>query len=197
MARPQAADYDDRREAILRKAAQMYASAGFLGTSIADLAAACDTSKALIYHYFSSKDEILYEIMDSHISALLHIVDNIESRSNDRPEQQLEELTRRFVELYVDASAYHKVLASDLDKLSIERRSLIITGERTLIATVETMVRTLSPVLDAKPGQVRAATMLYFGMINWMHTWFRADGPLDSQDVVNLVMQIFLQGLPK
>ncbi len=54
MARPQSPDYDKRRDAIVSAAAHLYARRGFQGASVADLAKACGTSKALIYHYFPS-----------------------------------------------------------------------------------------------------------------------------------------------
>jgi AcrR family transcriptional regulator len=46
MARTQAADYGQRREAIVEAAAGLYAQHGFLGASLADLAASCNTSKS-------------------------------------------------------------------------------------------------------------------------------------------------------
>ena len=70
MARPQSPDYDKRREAILAAAAQLYARKGFPGASVAELAKACNTSKSLIYHYFPSKDDILYAVMAEHLDAL-------------------------------------------------------------------------------------------------------------------------------
>ena len=70
MARPQSPDYDKRREAILAAAAQLYAKKGFPGASVAELAKACRTSKSLIYHYFPSKDDILYAVMAEHLDAL-------------------------------------------------------------------------------------------------------------------------------
>ena len=67
---PQSPDYDKRREAILAAAAQLYARKGFPGASVAALAKACRTSKSLIYHYFPSKDDILYAVMAEHLDAL-------------------------------------------------------------------------------------------------------------------------------
>ena len=60
MARTQAPDYEERRIAIIDKAAELFARRGFMGASVADLAAACQTSKSLIYHYFPSKEDILF-----------------------------------------------------------------------------------------------------------------------------------------
>ena len=71
MARTQAADYEERRTAIVEQAARLFAERGFLGASIADLAEACDSSKSLIYHYYASKEDILYDVMHSHVRALL------------------------------------------------------------------------------------------------------------------------------
>ena len=50
MARPQSPDYEQRREAILSAAARLYATKGFPGASVAELAKACGASKSLIYH---------------------------------------------------------------------------------------------------------------------------------------------------
>ena len=50
MARTQAPDYEERRIAIVDKAAELFARRGFTGASLSDLAAACQTSKSLIYH---------------------------------------------------------------------------------------------------------------------------------------------------
>src|SRR5262249_11214860 len=54
MARKQAPDYEQRREAIVDAAAALFARRGFLGASVADLAEACGASKSLIYHYYPS-----------------------------------------------------------------------------------------------------------------------------------------------
>src|SRR6185312_1242370 len=70
MARPQAANYDERREHIVAQAAKLYARNGFLGASIADLAAACRLTKSAIYHYYPSKEDILFDVMHSHVLAL-------------------------------------------------------------------------------------------------------------------------------
>jgi len=80
MARTQAADYGVRREAIVEKAARLYAERGFLGASISDLAKVCRISKSLIYHYYPSKEDILFDVMHSHVRALLDTAEAITAR---------------------------------------------------------------------------------------------------------------------
>ena len=87
MARTQAADYEERRTAIVEQAAQLFAERGFLGASIADLAEACDSSKSLIYHYYTSKEDILYDVMHSHVRALLDTAEEVAKTALPCPPQ--------------------------------------------------------------------------------------------------------------
>jgi AcrR family transcriptional regulator len=193
LARTQAADYDDRRDAIVAKAAQLYGQFGFLGSSIADLAEACGMSKSLLYHYFSSKEDILFEVMDGHVTALGRIIEGVQDEPD--PKARLSKLTQGFMALYVTASSHHKVLLNDLDKLPQHRRKTIIVEQRALVDAVDGIVAELSPLLSKKPRERRAATMIYFGMINWTHTWLDPKGALGAADIAKLAVDIFLKGI--
>src|SRR3981189_3241519 len=104
MARTQAADYDLRRLAIVEAAAELYAEFGFLGASLVDLAERCKVSKSLIYHYYGSKEDILYDVMSSHIEALNAAADDVLAQELP-PQDRLRALTHAFMRYYVGASA--------------------------------------------------------------------------------------------
>ncbi|MEM7441197.1 MAG: helix-turn-helix domain-containing protein [Pseudomonadota bacterium] len=70
MARTIAKNYDEKRGLILDRAARLFADEGFDRASVNSVAQACDISKANIYHYYKSKDEILFDILDKYLSAL-------------------------------------------------------------------------------------------------------------------------------
>lgn len=195
MARTQAADFDERREAIIGKAADLYAKSGFLGASIADLAEACGVSKSLLYHYFSSKEDILFEIMSSHVDALNYAADGLQQ--SEDAEALLRSLTHSFMALYVGASSRHKVLVNDLDKLPEARREKIVNSERRLLDTVDSILARLSEPLANSPHQRRVMTMIYFGMINWTHTWFDPRGPVNTDALADMVVSTFLHGVAK
>ncbi len=190
MARPQSPDYDKRRDAIIGAAASLYARRGFQGASVADLAKACGTSKALIYHYFPSKDDILYEVMAAHLDDLVDAADDA-MRTGDARER-LRALTMSFMRLYVNARDSHKVLLNDLDNLPPERRSEVVAKQRRIIAVVETLVREIRP--DANPVLL-PLSMLFFGMINWTHTWFKSGGGVSEETLAELAVELMLNGL--
>jgi hypothetical protein len=38
--------------------------------------------------------------------------------------------------------------------------------------------------------------MLFFGMINWTHTWFRGDGSVTPEQLADMAVDLLLGGLP-
>ena len=190
MARPQSPDYDKRREAIVATAAGLYAKRGFDGTSVNDLAVACGASKSLVYHYFPSKEDILYEVMAAHLEALVEAADDV-MRSGDARER-LRALALTFMHLYSGAQNSHKVLLNELDKLPADRRSEVVRKQRRIIAVVETLIREIKPEVGAITLPL---TMLFFGMINWTHTWFRSEGNISAEKLADLATDLMLNGL--
>lgn len=194
MARTQAADYEERRATIVAHAAELFAERGFLGASIADLAQACDSSKSLIYHYYDSKEDILFDVMHSHVKALLDAAEEIAAGAAP-PAAKLRTLTTAFMRLYIGAAARQRVLLNELQRLPREQRAIIVGIQRRLIAIVETIIIEIRPELAAQATLKRPAAMLYFGMINWTHTWLDAEGPADPANIATLAVDIFLDGL--
>ena len=70
MSRPIAKDHDEKRAHILKIAARVFADQGFARASMSQVAKDCGISKANIYHYYSSKDALLFDILDTYLSAL-------------------------------------------------------------------------------------------------------------------------------
>ncbi len=196
MARTQAADYDERKEAIVLTAAALFAREGFNGASVADIAKRGKISKSLIYHYYQSKEDILYDVMISHVRALEEAA--AEAVAGDAaPDRKLRELAHRFMALYVDAADRHKVLLNDLDNLPKTRRAEIVRVQRRLIETVQKLLVDIEPALKRKSGGSFAAAMLFFGMINWTHTWFDPRGPVSAGALAEMAVDVALGGVRK
>lgn len=196
MARTQAVEYGQRRERIVDAAAELFAERGFMGASIADLAEACKTSKSLVYHYYASKEDILFDVMHSHVRALLDAAERVAAKPL-RPEEKLREMTRAFMQLYLGAAYRQRVLLNELDNLPREQRKMVVDIQHRLIAIVERILTDVRPVLSGRNALRTPAAMLYFGMINWMHTWLRPDGRAKPARIAELAVNIFLEGFAK
>ncbi|HEX4079610.1 MAG TPA: TetR/AcrR family transcriptional regulator [Rhizomicrobium sp.] len=196
MARTQAADYGERRAAIVGHAARLFAERGFLGASIADLAEACDSSKSLIYHYYASKEDILFDVMQSHVKALLDAAEEI-AAGTAPPAAKLRTLTAAFMRLYIGAATRQRVLLNELQRLPKDQRAIIVGIQRRLIDIVQAILVEIRPELSGRSPMKRPAAMLYFGMINWTHTWLHAEGRAKPAHIADLAVEVFLEGVRK
>ncbi|OQW58129.1 MAG: TetR family transcriptional regulator [Proteobacteria bacterium HN_bin10] len=194
MARTQAADYDERKDAIVEAAAALFAARGFNGASVADIAERCESSKSLIYHYYQSKEDILYDVMISHVRALEQAAGEATAGAA-APAQKLRDLTQAFMALYVGAANRHKVLLNDLDKLPDARSGEIVAVQRGLIDKVGELLAAIEPALAKRKGARVPAAMLYFGMINWTHTWFDPKGSIGAAQLADMAVDMTLKGL--
>lgn len=187
MARKQAADYEEKRDAIVDEAARLFAAKGFSGASLADLAEACAMSKSLFYHYYPSKEAVLYAVMKGHMDDLLTAL--AEEQSGD-PDYDLRGFARKLLRLYAGAADRQKVMLYELSHLPPAERRDIVAKERRLIGHVEAIIGRARPG-DGRP-MLRAQAMLFFGMLNWTHTWLKAGGPVSRDEVADMAAQTTL-----
>ena len=125
MARGRAPGYDDQRETIVARAAELFARQGYHATSMNQVAEAAGLSKATLYHYYKDKDALLVHIADGHVSRLQALVASARALGL-KPEAQFRELVRRIVEEYADAQHAHRVLTEDVKFLAADDRRRIL-----------------------------------------------------------------------
>lgn len=186
MARTQAADYAQKREAITENAAKLFARAGFAGASLSELAEACGMSKSLIYHYYPSKEAILYDVMSAHMDALLDAAETATAKGD--PVDDLKSLARALMRRYVGGADAQKVLLYEMNWLPKAQREEIVGKQRKLIERAEALAAAAHPAFVRDRGRLRAQIMLFFGMLNWTHTWFRASGPVSRDDLADMAV---------
>ncbi len=194
MARTRAKDHDNKRLAIMETAARIFAEAGYDRTSMAQLAGACSVSKALIYHYYSSKEALLFDILDTHLSDLIAAVEQAD-KPDAEPTARLEALVTGLLEAYRDADAKHKVQLGALALLAEDQQRHLKGLERKLVARFSEAVRAINPeAFEGKP-LLKPVTMSLFGMLNWFYMWFREGGDLSREDYARLATGILVSGV--
>ena len=168
MARPKSATHDIKRDAILDIAAQCFADRSYPAASMSEIATACGTSKARLYHYYDSKEAILFDLMDRYTQRLLSLIaltDATAQRRNLDDRAALHELIRAFLQEY----------------------------ESSATAVTRALRRAYPGRLNA--SNQTAITMMLFGMINWTFTWLRPGGPISYVAFAEEVILLLEKGL--
>ncbi|MEY2621467.1 MAG: hypothetical protein RIT26_1287 [Pseudomonadota bacterium] len=197
MARPKSASHDLRREAILDLAAHCFAQRSYHAASMNDIAVAGGTSKARLYHYYESKEAILFDLLDRYTQRLLAIVGETEAaaqRMGLDERAALHELIRRFLAEYQTSATRHAALLHDVPFLGPEQRQIIVSRQRDVVSAFSRFLHRAYPQ-RLHPGNSTALTMLVLGMINWTFTWLRPEGPLSYADYAEEVVRTLERGL--
>ena len=177
MARPIAKDHDDKRRHILKAAARVFAEEGVARASMSRVAEACGISKANIYHYYAGKEDLLFDILDTYLSALSTRVLALRGAPGG-PEAALERLLAEYLLAYEGMDHEHKIQTEGLPLLPPERQEVLRSYQRRMVSQMSAALRALKPaafVEDA--GALRDTTMSVFGMLNWFYMW---SGPADA-----------------
>jgi AcrR family transcriptional regulator len=180
MARPKSAAHELKRDEILDRAAQCFADKSYPAATMNDIAAANGTSKARLYHYYSAKEAILFDLLDRYTQRLLSLIGKTEAtaqRRNLDDRAALHELIRSFLQEYETSATRHVALLHDTQFLGEEQRELILNRQRDLVSAVTRFLRRAYPKRVNASNQT-AATMMLFGMINWTFTWLRPNGSM-------------------
>jgi AcrR family transcriptional regulator len=192
MVRPRADNYDERRQSILDGAAEMFAQRGYDGTSIATIAGHLGVSKALLYHYYQSKEALLYDILNLHCELLADTAVSA-AKTETIPEKQLQAVVRALMRLYATSRDKHVVLLNNLHCLSLPQQKQIKDLEKKVVQVIKDLLAKLQPQL--KPPARTAMAMYLMGAINWTYTWFQSRGAVSEKEFADLATSLFLNGI--
>lgn len=192
MARTRALDYDAQRDRILARAVDAFARTGYASASMAMLAQACGISKATLYHYYPSKQALLFEALDRYTQRLATTVVNTEVDGDAR--EALRAMLRALMAEYRHSHAYHVALLQDLRFLSASEQDTIRAQQRAVVEAIATRLERAAPA-GLPPGERSVITMALLGMINFTFAWLRPDGAIDHQRFADLAASLWLDGL--
>lgn len=193
MPRVRANDYGVKRSKILDAAATLFAAQGYAGSRMEEIATACGVSKSMLYHYFYKKEDVLFEILQEHVSDLVDATRQylVQNGPNDKLG-----FFRGFVRVYLqpsdNARARHVVALHDMRYLTDEQKRDQIKLERELLGLVESMLELLKP--GSTRNDYRVSALLLFGMLNWVELWYKRSGSMSPSEFYEKVATLFLTG---
>jgi AcrR family transcriptional regulator len=183
----------DRRDGILRASAEVFRRHGYHRATIEEIAAQLFLTKAGVYHYFTSKQEILEHLCDRAMASAESAVDRAMA-ADASPATRLQRMLSEYALALTEEPAF-TVLMRHLDEVGedsladLQRRRKVIEGKfrQTLEAGMA------EGVFETADSRVAVFGML--GSINWAYAWFEPDGRLSAAQVCNILVQLALNGV--
>ncbi len=194
MARKQADTYDTKRRSIVSSAAAVIAEAGMENASMSQIAEHGNVSKALLYHYYSSKAALIFDIVHSHLTELDDALEAVDQPDAD-PETRLSLLIHQVLDIYQHSDDQHNVQLNCVRSLSDEQLHAVHEVERRITHRFATVLQLINPGLNDERAYLMPVTMSLFGMLNWMYLWFKDDGSISRKEYAALITSMMLNGM--
>ncbi len=185
--------FDRRLGEILAHATAVFYDKGYEGASMRDLSRTSGMSLAGLYHYFESKEKLLFLIQRHTFSTIL---ERLRERLGDErdPAEQVRIIIGNHLEYFLANRKAMKVLSHEADVLK--------NGYGTEVTALKReYYRICMGVLDELKRarglefQSRIAVMSLFGMMNWIYTWHNTRTDAGAATLAQEMSDIFLDGL--
>ncbi|HTM54591.1 MAG TPA: TetR/AcrR family transcriptional regulator [Pirellulales bacterium] len=192
--KPAIAPECDRTIDIYTKAAEIFHEQGFDATSMSNIAAAVDLTKAGLYYYIESKEDLLFAIMNYAMERLETMV--IEpSREIADPEARLRSIIERHGRLLTEGNKAITILTDEIEGLKPKHRRQILDRKRVYFDFVRGTLDELGTKNELREVNTTVATFAIFGMLLWLPRWFKPAGRLTSEDIIAELGKIATGGL--
>jgi TetR/AcrR family transcriptional regulator, cholesterol catabolism regulator len=185
---------EERRQEIVTTAAELFDRAGYSNTTMEDIARAVGVAKPTLYHYFPSKDEILFGIHEEFIDLLIRRHEQ-RLRAGLGPDQQLLEVMADILELMethrghvrVFFEHYRELPTSQQETIRLKRDRYERMVEEIFVSGVQTGV--------LRPADPKLQALAMFGMCNWAYQWYRSSGSLRTREIAYSFWSFLIHGI--
>jgi TetR/AcrR family transcriptional regulator, cholesterol catabolism regulator len=183
-----------RRQEILDEASELFSRLGYANVSMEDIAESSGIGKATLYHYFSSREDILFAMHEVIAEELLAHAEQVRS-AGMTVEESIRSLILNMLRMIRDRRGYVRVFFEHYHELSPSLQRKIIAKRNKYAQFMEDLV-----VAGVASGSVRKvdphlAMFTIFGMTNWAYQWYRATGDLTVDEIADFFVETLFKGI--
>ena len=186
--------YDQKLEFILRTAAGIFAQKSYHSTSMRDISRATNVSLAGLYHYCSSKEQLLFLIQDNCFGRVLARLEEKLKEVND-PVVKLELFIENHLSFFAANMAEMKVLSHEAESLRGDLHAHVSGKKDKYTRLARQILSELAQTTKTENAvDLTVATYALFGMMNWIYNWYDPRGKLKVTELARNLTELFLKG---
>jgi len=188
--------HDEKRLEIIRCCADLFDRVGYHGTSMQMLADEVGLGKPTLYHYFASKTDILFEMHQMHIDAMLNELARGRDLKDLDPAKLLEDACAFSLQQIAEHPGYVRAFMDHYSELEGRQRGEIRRRRDEYLSRITQIIRTGVDNGQFEDIDPDLATLAFLGMCNWAYKWYpRMAGDKPPSKMAHELCQIFIGGL--
>ena len=190
--RPPKGDNNSLRKELIAKSAALFRSKGYERTTVRDIAAASGVQAGSWFYYFKTKQDILAAVMEEGMANSLERIEALKVEALPAPQA-----FRALIHAHLDTilSPNHDfipVLLYEWNSLEAPAQARIIALQHRYEALWDAVIARLQTAGDwAMP--TRIDRLMVFGALNWMAQWYKQDGRMSLDELVDQALVFFMR----
>lgn len=183
------------KERLLRVATRLFARHGFEGTSVQDIVDAAGVTKGAMYHYYDSKDDLLYEVYHKLITMQTRQLEAI-AAGPGRPEERLRVAAVDVVQTSLDNLDDMIVFFRSLHMLPADKQAQVRAERRYYQDKFRALVDEGVAAGTFRSDVPSDIVVHYFlSVVNQLGSWYHPEGSLSPAQVGELFTELLIGGL--
>lgn len=186
-------DYEQRRQQIIDKAAELFSERGYAATGISELCREVDLGKGALYYYIGSKENLLVEIQNRVLEPLLTSTEQIVAL--DEPALvRLRLLSENLLSVILHRLSHIWVYEHDYRYLTGENRVQFVAQRRRFETMLRSVLEEAMEAGDLATADSRLATLQFLNLHNHTYQWARASQPWSASDLATTYCRTLMLG---
>ena len=196
MAKNGTAKNQDKTQEICLTAAQIFFSKGYNATSLNDIADSLNITKAGLYYYVESKQDLLYRIINLGLDSVQEEVLN-PARNIEDAEDRLRFIILNHARLSAGGNHAVIIISHEDNELNFHQREETLKRRREYFDFIRNTLTELKNVGRLEEIDLTTATFTILGMIIWLSRWFSPSGKMSVEKVCEDVCEMAVRGILK
>jgi AcrR family transcriptional regulator len=184
-----------RRGEILRQAAEVFRRRGFHGAGMREIASALGMTPGALYYYFTSKEELLYQVQTLALENLIATGRAIAGSALPPPEK-IEKLIRAHLAQILGEMG-GGLAHVEFHALPKARLREVVAGRDEYDRLLREMIEEGIAAGAFRDVDSKLAALSLLGSLNWTALWWRPEGPEELETVAHHFAETFLRGIAK
>ena len=185
-----------RRDQILDAAARVFARNGFHAARMDDIAAELDLTKAALYYYCDSKEDLFVKVIEARVGIAVDALESADSTASSAAAKIRQAILIHLRVFHRHRDIYTMFLGERLRSISAEAASVVDEmGRRFERRWAEFIEEGMAAGEFRKDLDVTVTVKASLSMCNMTLTWFRPDGRLSIEELADEFGDLVLGGI--
>jgi len=184
----------EKENEIHRVVARLFAYRGYHHTSMREIARELGMNQSSLYHYFTSKEDILFRLMDNAMDEVLGELEEIYAKDLSA-EDKLKKVLHSYIRSYAGDQDRLILLVNEMNSLTESSRFILVDKQRQYVRLIKSILKGMFEQEKMREIDPAVSTFAFFGMVHYTIKWYHKDGPITVDELARLFVEIFTKGI--